>query len=73
VKGSVAWAHSENTPDKGKCASDGKAITFGFKNSAGDFVAWSFFGAKGVKGEVPEKTVMKILSTVRLHGEPTGG
>ncbi|MFG3719698.1 hypothetical protein ACGF8D_18030 [Streptomyces massasporeus] len=73
VKGSVAWAHSENTPDTGKCASDGKAITFGFKNSAGDFVAWSFFGAKGVKGEVPEKTVMKILSTVRLHGEPTGG
>ncbi|MFF7870244.1 hypothetical protein ACFZCT_27775 [Streptomyces qaidamensis] len=73
VKGSVAWAHSENTPDKGKCASDGKAVTFGFKNSAGDFVAWSFFGAKGVKGEVPEKTVLKILSTVRLHGEPTGG
>ncbi|MFJ4541532.1 hypothetical protein ACIP39_37030 [Streptomyces tibetensis] len=73
VKGSVAWAHSENTPDKGKCASDGKAVTFGFKNSAGDFVAWSFFGAKGVKGEVPEKTIMKILSTVRLHGEPTGG
>ncbi|KOV94799.1 membrane protein [Streptomyces sp. NRRL B-1140] len=73
VKGSVAWAHSENTPDTGKCASDGKAVTFGFKNSAGDFVAWSFFGAKGVKGEVPEKTIMKILSTVRLHGEPTGG
>jgi hypothetical protein len=73
VKGSVAWAHSEDTPDKGKCASDGKAVTFGFKNSAGDFVAWSFFGAKGVKGEVPEKTIMKILSTVRLHGEPTGG
>ncbi|MDK1344753.1 hypothetical protein QNO09_15855 [Streptomyces sp. 378] len=73
VKGSVAWAYSENTPDKGKCASDGKAVTFGFKNSAGDFVAWSFFGAKGVTGEVPEKTIMKILSTVRLHGEPTGG
>ncbi|WDV50159.1 hypothetical protein PV963_07155 [Streptomyces coeruleorubidus] len=73
VKGSVAWAWSENTPDKGKCASDGKAVTFGFKNSAGDFVAWSFFGAKGVKGEVPKETIMKILSTVRLHGEPTGG
>ncbi|MEU0199735.1 MULTISPECIES: hypothetical protein [unclassified Streptomyces] len=73
VKGSVAWAWSENTPDKGKCASDGKAVTFGFKNSAGDFVAWSFFGAKGVKEEVPKETILKILSTVRLHGEPTGG
>ncbi|CAM5710758.1 hypothetical protein [Streptomyces afghaniensis 772] [Streptomyces afghaniensis] len=73
VKGSVAWAWSENTPDKGKCASDGKAVTFGFKNSAGDFVAWNFYGAKGVKGEVPKETILKILSTVRLHGEPTGG
>jgi hypothetical protein len=57
---------------KGKCASDGKALTFGFKNSAGDFVAWNFFGAKGVKGEVPKATVLKILSTVRLSGDPTG-
>ncbi|MET9395565.1 hypothetical protein ABZY20_34985 [Streptomyces sp. NPDC006624] len=73
VKGSIAWAWSENTPDKGKCASDGKAVTFGFKNSAGDFVSWNFYGAKGVKDEVPKETIMKILSTVRLQGEPTGG
>jgi hypothetical protein len=73
VKGSVAWAWSENTPDKSKCASDGKAVAFGFKNSAGDFVSWNFFGARGVKNEVPKETIMKVLSTVRLHGEPTGG
>ncbi|MFE1250154.1 hypothetical protein [Streptomyces sp. NPDC058735] len=73
VKGSMAWAWSENTPAKGKCASDGKAVTFGFKNSAGDFVSWNFYGAKGVEEEVPKETIMKILSTVRLHGEPTGG
>ncbi|MFE2513482.1 hypothetical protein [Streptomyces naganishii] len=71
IEGSIAWARSTNTPQKGKCASDGKALSFGFKNSAGDFVSWNFFGAKGVKGEVPEATVMKILSTVRLHGTPT--
>jgi hypothetical protein len=71
IKGSIAWAQSENTPQKGKCASDGKALTFGFKNSKGDFVSWNFYGAKGVTGEVPKETVMKILSTVRLHGEPT--
>jgi hypothetical protein len=66
------WACSENTPRKGKCASDGKAVTFGFKNSADDFVSWNFYGAKGVKDEVSKETILKILTTVRLNGEPTG-
>ncbi|MEU5365090.1 hypothetical protein ABZ354_16720 [Streptomyces sp. NPDC005925] len=73
IKGSIATAKSNGTPQKGKCASDGKAFTFGFKNSAGDFVSWNFYGARGVKDEVPDETIMKILSTVRTHGEPTGG
>ncbi|MEU5591358.1 hypothetical protein [Streptomyces sp. NPDC020298] len=71
IKGAYAWARSTNTPRKGKCASDGKALTFGFKNSAGDLVTFNLFGGKGVKDEVATATVMKILSTVRLHGEPT--
>ncbi|MFF7312242.1 hypothetical protein [Streptomyces sp. NPDC008137] len=66
IKGSVATAHSENTPQNGKCDSDGKAITFAFKNSAGDFVTWNLYGAKGVKGELSEAIVQKILGTVRL-------
>ncbi|MGW2649212.1 hypothetical protein ACWC2T_30905 [Streptomyces sp. NPDC001393] len=70
VRGSIAWARSRNTPQKGKCASEGKAITFGFRNSAGDLVAWSLFGATGVRDELPDSTIMKILSTVRLHGKP---
>ncbi|QIB47065.1 hypothetical protein [Streptomyces aureoverticillatus] len=72
IKGSIAWGRSTNTPQKGKCASDGKAISFGFKNSEGDFVSWSLYGARGVKEEVPDATIMKILATVRLYGEPTG-
>ncbi|MEV6503874.1 hypothetical protein [Streptomyces prunicolor] len=71
VRGSIAWARSRDTPREDKCDSDGKAITFGFKNSAGGFVAWSLVGATGVKGELPDSTIMKILSTVRLHGKPT--
>ncbi|MFI1562321.1 hypothetical protein ACH4ZX_04510 [Streptomyces sp. NPDC020490] len=71
VEGSIAWARSENTPQKDKCATDGKAVAFGFRNSAGGLVAWCLFGARGVKGELPDSTVMKILSTVRLHGKPT--
>jgi hypothetical protein len=71
IKGSISRAWSRNTPRQGKCASDGKAITFGFKNSAGHFVAWNLYGATGVKDELPDSTIMKILSTVRLHGDPT--
>lgn len=71
IKGSYAWAQSANTPQKGKCDSDGKAITFGFKNSNGDYVSWNLYGAKGVKDELPKATIMQILSTVRLHGTPT--
>jgi hypothetical protein len=71
IKGSYAWAQSTNTPQKGKCDSDGKAITFGFKNSKGDYVSWNLYGAKGVKEEVSKATIMQILSTVRLQGEPT--
>ncbi|MFE4669257.1 hypothetical protein ACFRI7_29160 [Streptomyces sp. NPDC056716] len=73
IKGSIAWARSTNTPQTGKCASDGKALTFGFKNSSNDFVSWNFYGAKGVQDEIPDDTVLQILKTVRLHGEPTGG
>ncbi|MGW6273663.1 MULTISPECIES: hypothetical protein [unclassified Streptomyces] len=71
VKGSIARAQSKNTPQNGTCDSDGKAITFGFKNSDGEYVAWSLYGATGVKDEIPEETVMKILNTVRLSGDPT--
>ncbi|MFI9338792.1 hypothetical protein [Streptomyces althioticus] len=70
ITGHVATAHSEGTPQKGKCDSEGKAITFGFKNGAGDFVTWNLYGAAGVKEEIPEATVQKILSTVRLTEEP---
>ncbi|QCX75067.1 hypothetical protein C9F11_06835 [Streptomyces sp. YIM 121038] len=71
IKGSIAWSRSQHTPQQGKCASEGKAITFGFKNAEGDFVAWSLYGAKDVKEEIPDETIMKILSTVRLHGDAT--
>ncbi len=72
VQGSVGATYSKGVQKKGKCDSDGKATTFAFKNSKGDFVSWTFYGAKGVTGEVPDATIQKILSTVRLNGDPTG-
>ncbi|MGV9789286.1 hypothetical protein [Streptomyces sp. NPDC003435] len=70
VKGAYTWASSSGSPQKGKCASDGKAISFAFRNSAQDIVSFDLYGAKGVKGEVDTATIMKILSSVRLHGDP---
>ncbi|MGV9321016.1 hypothetical protein [Streptomyces sp. NPDC003660] len=70
VKGAYTWATSSGSPQKGKCASDGKAISFAFRNSAQDIVSFDLYGAKGVKGEVDTATIMKILSSVRLHGDP---
>ncbi|MFI9392234.1 hypothetical protein ACIG53_15290 [Streptomyces bauhiniae] len=71
VKGAYAWARSSGSPQKGKCASDGKAISFAFRNSAQDIVSFDLYGAKGVKEELDTATIMKILSSVRLHGDPT--
>lgn len=72
VAGSVATSYTSGVPKTGKCSSDGKATTFAFKNSADDFVSWTLYGAKGVSEEIPDATIQKILSTVRLHGDPTG-
>ncbi|MGW7077821.1 hypothetical protein [Streptomyces sp. NPDC054866] len=69
IKGSVATSTTSGVAKNDKCDSDGKATTFAFKNSEGEYVAWSLYGAKGVKDEIPDATVKKILSTVRLNGD----
>ncbi|GGV55938.1 hypothetical protein GCM10010277_56660 [Streptomyces longisporoflavus] len=73
IRGSVATSSVSGVAKDDKCDSDGKATTFGFKDSEGKFVSWSFFGAKGVSGEVPDATVKKMLSTVREYdnGSPS--
>lgn len=70
VKGSYVKARTEGAKKDHKCAGDGWAIAFGFKNSKGDFVAWDFYGRSGVQGAVRDDLVMRILSTVRLSGAP---
>ncbi|POX47643.1 hypothetical protein C3489_29195 [Streptomyces sp. Ru71] len=70
LKGDVATSFTTGVPKKAKCDTDGKATTFAFKNSVGNFVAFTFYGVKGVKEEVPDATIQQILSTVRLHGDP---
>ncbi|MES5823924.1 hypothetical protein [Streptomyces sp. RG80] len=66
LTGSVATSRSSGVERRDKCDTDGRATTFAFENSEGDFASWSFVGAQGVTDEVPQATVEKILATVRL-------
>lgn len=66
LKGHYSTAASTGLPKKEKCDSDGKSIAFTFTNAKGDFTTWVVYGAKGVEDEIPDETLMKIMSTVRL-------
>ncbi len=70
VKGTYVKARSTGAPRPNRCAGDGQAVVFGFRNSKGGFVAWDFHGRTGVPGAVGDDLVMRILSTVRLAGDP---
>ncbi|NBE55238.1 hypothetical protein [Streptomyces boluensis] len=73
LSGSIAYAESQGVPkSKNPCATEGKALSFGFKNKANDYVVWSIYGPKDVKDEVDDATIKKILSSVRLAGMPQG-
>ncbi|GGQ26645.1 hypothetical protein [Streptomyces roseolilacinus] len=66
LSGHVATATALNTKHENKCDTDGKSIAFSFKNAKGDFVSWVMYANTGIKDEVPQETIQKILSTVRL-------
>ncbi|MFD6971168.1 hypothetical protein [Streptomyces sp. NPDC059979] len=70
VRGSYVKARSKGAAQPNRCAGDGQAVVFGFKNSRGDLVAWDFYGRTGVPGAVDDALVMRIMSTVRLAGDP---
>ncbi|MFS0691259.1 hypothetical protein [Streptomyces nitrosporeus] len=66
LSGSVATATAGELAKKNKCDTDGKAISFGFKNAKGEYASWILYAAAGVDDELPDTTIQKILSTVRL-------
>ncbi|MFD3517944.1 hypothetical protein [Streptomyces sp. NPDC058657] len=68
LTGHISTATATGVKKPSKCATDGKATSFGFKNAKGDYAAWVLYSAKGVKDEVPDATIMQILSTLRLPG-----
>ncbi|MGZ9932456.1 hypothetical protein ACXNSR_21585 [Streptomyces sp. NC-S4] len=70
LRGSYVRARSSGARRTDRCAGDGQAVVFGFKNSRGDLVSWNFYGRTGVPGAVDDALIMRILSTVRLAGDP---
>ncbi|MEU8523441.1 hypothetical protein [Streptomyces sp. NBC_01216] len=69
LSGSVATATAPGIKKRNTCESDGKSLAFSFKNAKGDFASFVIYAAAGVKDELPDATVRKILSTVRLDTE----
>ncbi|MDV9188702.1 hypothetical protein R6L23_10825 [Streptomyces sp. SR27] len=66
LTGSMATAKAPNVKKRNKCETDGKSIAFTFKNAKGDFSTFVLYAADGVADELPDATIMQILSTVRL-------
>ncbi|MFF9689703.1 hypothetical protein [Streptomyces sp. NPDC014623] len=66
LSGSVVTATATGLANKNKCDTDGKSIAFTFKNAKGEYSSWILYANAGVDDELPDTTIQKILSTVRL-------
>ncbi|MEV2246149.1 hypothetical protein [Streptomyces sp. NPDC049970] len=73
LSGSVVTATATGLANKDKCDTDGKSIAFTFKNAKDEYSSWILYANAGVDDELPDTTIQKILSTVRLTeaGEST--
>ncbi|MEK8169869.1 hypothetical protein NKH77_08800 [Streptomyces sp. M19] len=65
LKGYSAWATVTGVKKTDKCVTDGRSFTVSYTDTAGDFATWVLYTAKGVKDEIPDATVKKIMSTLR--------
>lgn len=66
LSGSVVTATATGLANKDKCDTDGKSIAFTFKNAKAEYSSWILYANAGVDDELPDATIQKILSTVRL-------
>ncbi|WP_329035277.1 hypothetical protein OHT61_04640 [Streptomyces sp. NBC_00178] len=73
LSGSVATATATGLANKDKCDTDGKSIAFTFKNAKDEFASWILYANAGVDDELPDATIQKILSTVRLTEDAGSG
>ncbi|MEU0842423.1 hypothetical protein ABZ370_23525 [Streptomyces sp. NPDC005962] len=65
LKGYTSTATVTGVKKTDKCVTDGKAVTVTYTDVNGDFATWVLYSAKGVKDEVPDATIKKIMSSLR--------
>ncbi|NJQ01583.1 hypothetical protein [Streptomyces zingiberis] len=65
IEGYTATATVTGVKKKNKCSSDGKAYTVAFTTEGGDYAVWCLYAAAGVDDELPDKTIEKIMKTLR--------
>ncbi|MGP3751004.1 hypothetical protein [Streptomyces sp. IBSNAI001] len=70
LSGSVVTATATGLANKNKCDTDGKSIAFTFKNGKDEYSSWILYANAGIDDELPDATIQKILSTVRLAESP---
>ncbi|MEU3187706.1 hypothetical protein ABZ707_26415 [Streptomyces sp. NPDC006923] len=66
LTGHFATAATSGLTKKNKCDTEGKSIAFTFTNAKGDYATWVLYANAGVPGEIPDATIKRIMSTVRL-------
>lgn len=65
IKGYSSSATVTGVKKTDACSSDGKSFTVTYTDINGDYATWVLYAAKGVKDEVPDETIKKIMSTLR--------
>ncbi|MEU5644632.1 hypothetical protein [Streptomyces milbemycinicus] len=65
IKGYSAAATVTGVKKTDKCSSDGKTFTVTYTDINGDWATWVLYAAKGVKDEVSDETIKKVMSTLR--------
>ena len=77
ITGHTATATVTGAPKKDSCStSAGKVVAASWINSNGDLVIWVLFTDAGVKDELPDATIKKIMGSLRNYdadgNEPHG-
>lgn len=68
IKGHTSTATVSGVPTDDKCApSAGKVVTASWINSNGDLAIWVLYTDAGVKDEVPDATIKKIMGSLRNY------
>ncbi|MEU5162129.1 hypothetical protein AB0G74_21340 [Streptomyces sp. NPDC020875] len=68
LSGSMSTARATGTKKRHKCETDGKSVAFSFKDARSEIKTFVLYANTGIKDELPDATIQRILGSVRLAG-----